>query len=498
MIKGPSRADLKGALSLTFAVSMAAVGALIMNLKLGEDAKKYVRPSWTIITIGVVMDMSQRERMLVKSTLRAIGTLVGGILGMGVVLIAEVLAKSGATEAQINKSPGASMWLLTSVSLLCFLNALFMRMFKENAYIFHLASITLLIVGYSNDVEAGVWRLASVVVGILLSVISILLFNYEKANRAVLSFYQAVVRQSLIFMNNALKPAARAPGSGPSAATMKAVTAALEGLTVNGLSVMGTVRARQQLKGTSQEDGCVQDVLLERVRCLLFGAEDALAARKRWRSWFRLRPEVEMDRVSTEIVNFYHECHNMYAASLNHSPQNDKSWSAGLFEDSDFKLWFMPVVDDIRHELVDVFAYQVDLLHNPDHLPEDDCVASLERIARLLVEFANRYTDHRDGFLEIKHLRWSVNALVISLAGCLVTLTMYVTAVLKVPMVASLDEETTKDMIQRLDRVRERTAIYIKSGPRVLISSQQKTTKSIQFVPSLVQLAEEDDVDPKS
>jgi Fusaric acid resistance protein family len=229
-----------GPISLTVAVSVLAILHAVL-----PNQSNYFNVMWSIITVGVVMDMSYAEKLLVKALLRSIGTVIGAGLGMVIVTNTENLMK-------LVLLPVFGMGL-----------SLCMKASSE-PYIFHLASITMVIVGFSDSVLSGLYRFTSVFIGIAVSVISAFVFA-PNAKQSLIENYEKV----------------------------------------------GDMCIRLLL--ADQKDGDSRLGGLCEIRRAVFFAEEAYTARKKLRKWTHcFAEESKMEKLSQSAINFYHESHNFY------------------------------------------------------------------------------------------------------------------------------------------------------------------------------------------
>ncbi|CAH0539467.1 FUSC family protein [Vibrio marisflavi] len=117
---------------------------------------------WGPITVSVVMNQPQHGALLHKGLQRIIGTTLGATVGLVTVLFPTHLPLI------------APLWMLLGVFLLS------LRMQGKYHYLFFLAVMTLLIVGYqeSADVEVSValWRVANIMIGTAIAILFSQLF----------------------------------------------------------------------------------------------------------------------------------------------------------------------------------------------------------------------------------------------------------------------------------------------------------------------------------
>ena len=418
---------LKGPVAL--AVAVAAACGIGFALALSKSTIPY-NTAWTVITIGVVVDMSQTERMLVKSILRGIGTLFGAALGLGILSVNAAIDPTG-TGTMLT----ANLWLWIAISMTVFLSSVLMLFAGDNSYAFHLCSITVVIVSYSGSIIQGVVRFLSVLLGIVLSVLAVLLVSHERTHHALLLFYRQVADKGIDMIIASLicwdKPEIESASSQASPKTGEPCAA-----------------------------------LLETIRTSLFSAEEALIARKKLRRWTRMAPEPFLDDLSVAVVNLYHECHNLFVTSSN----------IGVPEHTEFSRVFGP---DLKALLMGFREFKMSLLGEGSRGPGEigqmqvECssytpipVISLSHLLSNWARIVQVYGTHRTGFLAERTLRWQLNAINISLAGVLHAIASYLEAVYKVEG-NKRSKGQNLEISVRLGQIKSELEQFLRSGPVV-------------------------------
>ena len=392
-------AFMSGPIALTFAVAtVGMIGFLLAHTKNVWE----IKISWSIVTVGLVLDIKQTERMLVEGASQAAGTVLGAIAGVGIAAIYASL---------VDDEPNtASLWLWVAVTLAAFIGATLMKFAGENAYIFHLSMMTVTIVAYSSGILVAVGRFISVITGIVIAIGSLLIFTREKTHSAVLRYYETVVSNCLSLATFAFTTTEGQP-----------------------------------------------DEILERVRGSLFSAEDTLDARRKWRGWFRLSKEVEIDHLAESVIKLYHQSHNCYITSRAVD-------FTSLLEDHDMRLHFTPLIEKACATLADL-ALEVPRIHNIKQANTETFTAKVEELSTVVVKINQIYLLHRGGFLKAKSLRWHVNSMSVSLAMLSIALAQYYINACAVPTESPIDADLHMSMTCRLELVQSQLRGFLKSGP---------------------------------
>ena len=393
---------LRGPVTLTFAVAIAGMIGYLLAPTAGVWQ---IKISWTIITIGVVLDITLMERVLVKATLRAAGTLIGALIGLGIVAIYTGLQTGSALTADI--------WLWLSVAGVACVLALLMQFAGENAYIYHLTSITVVIVAYSGEVLVAVGRFISVLAGIAIAMISILIFCHEPTHKRVSRYYEVAVTLCFRLLS--------------------------ETITVS----------------TDAENS-----LIPELRMALFNAEDALEARKKWRGWFRLREEPEMDALSESVVNLYHECHSCSITARIIDLHE-------LVTEQDVSLVFQPILKRFSDLLRDL-ATELPRMHDISLPNTVTFTHTVEQLADVIAALNVAYLDNLEGILTPKALGRRFNSIMVVLAVTVISLAQYCSDSCTIPTLVRIDPVLLLDIKSRLELVQTNVRLFLKSGPAIL------------------------------
>ena len=389
---------MRGPITLAVAVAVAGLIGYLLSTTMGIWQ---IKMSWTIITIGVVLDITQMERALVKAALRAFGTLLGAVIGMGIVAIYTGL-KTGSTLT-------ADLWIWFAVAGVAFLLALLMQYAGDNSYIYHLTSITVVIVAYSGDILIAVGRFISVLAGTVIAMASLLLFSHEPTHKRVSRYYELAVRSCLTLVQVALTEQG-----------------------IGGSDVIPTVREA------------------------LFNAQDALEARQKWRDWFRLSDESEMHALSESVINLYHECHSCaITANIVDLP--------GLMREEDFALHFEPLLQRFA-TLISNLQVELHIMHDISQPNTTAFAETIEKLAELITALNAVYQDH----LESSIIGLRVNSIIVVLAVTVISLAQYCIDACNIPTVVPMHASLLGDMTCRLELVQSELRMFLKSGPAVL------------------------------
>jgi hypothetical protein len=127
----------------------------------------YFSATSAIITVIFVMEMGSFERFLIKTTLRSLGTFLGGVIA---VICAELAGLVG------NRTP----FMVTICMFVFTCDAMMAKLFKDVSYIFMMASVTFALVffGYIQNGMMTVWgRIFSVLYGEMSATIVIIVFS---------------------------------------------------------------------------------------------------------------------------------------------------------------------------------------------------------------------------------------------------------------------------------------------------------------------------------
>jgi len=348
--------------------------------------------------------MSATDVMLVKATLRAGGTVLGAIIGLVIISIYSSL--------EVGSVIVANLWLWLSVAVVAFVCAVLMQYAGEYSYIFHLTAITVVIVAYSGSVLAAVGRLISVITGILIAMLAITIITHQRTHAVVFRNFEKVVFDCLE-------------------------------LSVAGFSA-----------GTGEPTE-----LFEEVRKALIAAEDTVEARKKWRGWFRLRPEVEMDALAESVINLYHQCHNCFitarAVEFN-----------VLLEDSDINEHFGPLIRNVC-EIMKMLGARISNMHDIQTPNDLGFTGEVEDLSREIFAFNRTYQIYSEGFLKVKRLRAPLSSIFIALAVVTMALSEYCISVCSVPTVIAIDSQILADIKSRMTTVDSNLKFLLKSGPAV-------------------------------
>jgi len=390
---------------VAFTVAVALAGMIGFFLSHTPNVWE-IRASWTIVAVGVVMDMKQTEQMLVASTIQAAGTIFGAIIGLGIGAVHTTLLPVDPLTARI--------FLGVALALACFIGAIMMKFAGKNANFFQLSAITAVGVAYSGTIFTSVGRFISLFSGIVIAMCCVYVFSHEDTHHTALRFAEKSVQSCLRL----------------------------------------AVLAFSDSEGTEEPSE-----LFDSVRMAISSEEDTLEARKKWRGWMRLKAEPEMERLSESVITLYHRCHNCFITAK-------AVEFVSLSSDPDISAHFQVLILEWL-ELIKRLTEEVPNLHNTKLAKTTSFAGKIEELGKVVFKISQVYRDHRDGFLKRKSLRWHINSITVSLAVTVIALAQYCTDACKVPTPIPIDPIVLDEIETRLDRVQTSLKAFLKSGPAV-------------------------------
>ena len=189
--------NMQGPLSAIAAVVLGGLCAVLSQQSTGIA----LSPASVISITTIVMEMGSTERFYVRSALRMLGTVIGALVGFGIAAIG------------IGISDGTTNYVALQAFLLCmvavggFITFMGMKFFEETAYAFMMFGVTMFSVMYTggSDWTPAITAMLSALTGVMVSIFTILLFQFPKADLLLAETHKKAVENLFTLVKFAIE-----------------------------------------------------------------------------------------------------------------------------------------------------------------------------------------------------------------------------------------------------------------------------------------------------
>ena len=187
---------LKGPCSVAFAIFLSG-GLQFLSTKMSILP---IKGAWVVATAAVITDMSAPERIIVRAILRAVGTLFGAAVGACIVLAFENMLDL--EDGPEDVAAYAFQWFAVTFTAFCC--GIACKIWKDYSYSTLMILYTVARSLYPPRIEDTLRWSASVCCGAAVALLTLAIFHFPSAFKAVLELNGHVLCHCLDFVTNSI------------------------------------------------------------------------------------------------------------------------------------------------------------------------------------------------------------------------------------------------------------------------------------------------------
>ena len=394
---------LKGPCSVAFAIFLSG-GLELLGTR---TSILPIKGAWVVATVAVITDMSAPERIIVRAILRAVGSLFGAAVGACIVLSFENMLDLDDGPEDV----AAYLFQWFAVTVIAFCCGVACKVWKDYSYSTLLILYTVAHSLYPPNIEDTLQWCSSVCCGAITALITLLIFHFPSAFKAVLELNGQVLCNCLDFVSNSIYD------SGDSSVTF------------------------EKIKSISRRLATATDAMNHYTRVHKHIPSDRLYITK-YRD------------LSGSLRRVYHSAHNMHLTL-------DSCDIAGLFLNERFcevfgfhLLKFKDLLSSLKPVVVEMHSNAkstAGIERAADYLCDmSECLDSMNRMHAL----------HSTGFLTRDGIRWNVVCMLITLAPVVTALSEYFA------VMAGIHEQSDSLTceLQSILKTKARIEVFLRTG----------------------------------
>ena len=190
-------AKFRAPLSAVFALVVGGLAAVLSQASTGVS----LSPASVIGITTIVLELGSTERFYVRSALRIGGTIIGCLIGFGLSCIGDLIGHESPSDNVV----ALQAYRLCMVGLSGLVTFGGMSIFTDTAYMFLMFNISLVTVLYANTWTSSVTAMLSALAGVTVSVLTIMLFQFPKADAILASTHQKAVENLFTLVRFAIE-----------------------------------------------------------------------------------------------------------------------------------------------------------------------------------------------------------------------------------------------------------------------------------------------------